>query len=755
MCGIIGIFGDNNPEKRAHDALEKITHRGSSTHEVKCLPHAVLGANRLPIVARALGRQPQVNEDCTIFVVQNGEIFNYQKLQDELKDKGHTFRTNSDTEVLTHLYEEYGAQMVTHLDSEMFALVVYNSVTKDIFAARDALGVKPLYHAIDSTGQFYFASEMKQLACFKDIKKIYEFPPGHYYLNGQMTEYFALKYTNTLRDEQAVVKLLEDALIQAVKKRVQTDLPLGVLLSGGVDSSLVMEIASRYHSDITAIILGYPESLDYQFALRLCQERGYKYHIVSPDVDYAAELDNVIYQLETYEPQIIRQSFALDLCAKVAHQLGLRVVLVGDGSDELFAGYNEFSKLPKNLVNEGCFMLLKSLHNGHLQRLDRMSMKYTVEVRSPFFDQQVVDLALQIDGGLKIINNNLKPITKYILRKVAANFLPDYIAWRDKAPFANGAGMNVGTDFRVEEGDVAKVAAKRTSGLLTKELLQQYDIKTKEGEYCLEKFIEYGYAKLANATNRLIVKDNLDELTRPKKDCIFRDSDLVIKAMTLNKYRRALPFLKDVLRSYIEKAIKLGKPISCFGFWGASLKRHVDETDRAMLLSLSNYFDSISKIYPPGITMTFVLSDEHAESNGYAHQNYDVYLDEIEALLKMHGFLIIRLSTLWKKWGINHELVQELLNRKQSGWWNEVTIAKQLEIQAAKRSTDIDVVKGAQRYFVMRMLERPYLENIFSGSIHIAFADPQQQLLFPLLPTVYIFTTKKGTSRVSWFENLN
>ncbi len=755
MCGIIGIFGDNNPEKRAHDALKKVAHRGSSTQEVKCLPTVVLGANRLPIVARALGRQPQINEDGTIFAVQNGEIFNYQNLQDQLEYKGHTFRTNSDTEVLAHLYEEYGVQMVTHLDSEMFAFVIYNSVTGDIFAARDPLGVKPLYYATDLTGQLYFASEMKQLTCFPDIEKIYEFPPGFYYLNGQVTEYFALKFANVYSDEQATSKLLEDALVQAVKKRVQTDLPIGVLLSGGVDSSLVMEIASRYHSDITAIILGYPDSLDYQFALRLCKERGYKYHVVSPDVDYAAELDNVIYYLETYEPQIIRQSFALDLCAQAAHELGLRVVLVGDGSDELFAGYNEFSKVPKDLVNQGCLMLLKSLHAGHLQRLDRMSMKHTVEVRSPFFDRQVVDLALQIDGGLKIKNVNSILTTKYILRKVAEKFLPDYIAWRDKAPFANGAGMNVGTDFRVEEGDVATVAASRTTGLLSRALLKQFDIKTKEGEYCLEKFIEYGYAKLANATDRLVVKDNLDELNDLKTTVRSGEIDRVIKVMTLNKYRRAFPFLEGSLRAHIEGAQKLKKPISCFSFWGASSKKHVDAVDHEMLRNLVNYFDGIRKVHASGIKITSILSDEHAKSNGYSFQDYDAYLKEIEALLTVYGFSVIRLSELWLQWNMSHELVQRILSHKQSGWWNEVAIAKQLEIQAGKRCATEDVLINAQRYYVMRMLEKPYLEDTFADSIYIAFANPKQQSLFPLLPTIYLYTTKKGTSRVPWFENLN
>lgn len=516
MCGIIGIFGNNNPSEKARISLEKITHRGSSVFELKNFAKGTLGANRLPIVDREFGQQPLSNEEGTIFAAQNGEIFNYKELQDELRSKGHSFKTDSDTEVLVHLYEEYGELMVNKLDSEMFAFVIYDSKQDSIFAARDPLGVKPLYYAFDKTKQIYFASEAKQLTCFDDIEEVLSFPPGHYFSNGKFKKYSDFKINNKFNNESEVTRTLEQKLVNAVKKRVQTDLPIGVLLSGGVDSSLIMEIATRFHTDVTAIILGYPGSSDHEFALRLCRERGYKYHVVRPDIDYEKELDNLIYHLETYEPLIIRQSFSLDICAREAHRLGLRVVLVGEGSDELFAGYNEFSSLPDELINTGCEKLTRSLHFGHLQRVDRMSMKHTVEVRCPFFDKEVVDFAFQIHGKLKVKRNNHQIITKYIVRKVAENFLPDYIAWRYKVPFSNGAGMNVGNNFKTEDGDVAKIVLQKSEAQLPESVLNRYGISTKEERYYLAKFYEFGLTKLVNSEQRLVVKDNLGELYQSK-----------------------------------------------------------------------------------------------------------------------------------------------------------------------------------------------------------------------------------------------
>jgi asparagine synthase (glutamine-hydrolysing) len=517
MCGIIGIFGDNEPKKRAKMSLKKITHRGSNYFEFKYFDKAVLGANRLPIVDRENGKQPKSNEKNEIFVIQNGEIFNYKELKKELIKKGHKFKTDSDTEVLVHMFEEYGPKMIDMIDSEMFAFVIYDKKNNTVFAARDILGVKPLYYAYDKKGQLYFASELKQLSFFDDINKINNFPPGSYFLNGKIKKYFKLKISNKLKKENEIVDLLEYRIVEAVKKRVDTDLPIGVLLSGGIDSSLIMEIATRFHPDVTAIILGFPGSSDYEYALKLCKERNYKYHIIRPDVDYEKELDDLIYHLETYEPLIIRQSFALDICAREAQRLGIRVVLVGEGSDELFGGYNEFSSLSNNLVNSGCLMLTESLKAGHLLRIDRTSMRHTIEIRAPFFDKKIIETALNIDGSLKIKKEKHQIITKYIIRRVANNFLPEYISWRYKIPFSNGAGMNVGNNFKSQDGDVASIVLKKPNVYIDKSKINKYSLETKEEKYYFNKFDEFGFTKLFGSDKRLIVKDNLNTLYKSSK----------------------------------------------------------------------------------------------------------------------------------------------------------------------------------------------------------------------------------------------
>ena len=192
MCGIAAIFGKSESLRNdLRKSLEKIEHRGSRTHESLIFDACALGANRLAIIDIESGHQPMTNENKNIYAVHNGEIFNYQKLKKELIIKGHRFKTDCDTEVLVHLWEEYKTEMITKIDSEMFAFIIYDRQEGNFFIARDPLGVKPLYYAHDQEGRFFIASEIKQLAQFETIQEIYEFPPGHFYYNGEFTRYFS------------------------------------------------------------------------------------------------------------------------------------------------------------------------------------------------------------------------------------------------------------------------------------------------------------------------------------------------------------------------------------------------------------------------------------------------------------------------------------------------------------------------------------------------------------------------------------
>jgi len=1026
MCGIIGIFGNNDSKKRAHQALEKIIHRGSNVFEVEFFENGALGANRLAIVDRENGRQPKYNEDKSMFVVQNGEIFNYKELKKELQSKGHKFQSDSDTEVLVHLYEEYGPEMVKKIDSEMFAFVIYDRENNNIYAARDPLGVKPLYYAHDKSGQLYFASELKQLSFFKDIEKIYNFPPGSFFYNGKIKKYFKLRTSNNLTNENKIINLLEKNIVEAVAKRVDTDLPIGVFLSGGVDSSLIMEIATRLHPDVTAIILGYPGSPDYEYALRLCADRHYKYHIVRPDVDYEKELDNLIYHAETYEPNVIRHTFSINICAKEAQRLGLKIILVGEASDELFCGYNEFSNLSENSINNGSFMLVDNLNVGQLQRVDRMTMRHTIEVRVPFLDKSIVETAMRISGNLKIKRDNHQITTKYILRKVAANFLPDYIAWRYKVPFSNGAGMNVGNNYKSQDGDVAKAVLNKPEGNIPENIKRKYPITTREESYYLSKFHSYGFTKLIGSEKRLIVKEKINELNKSKKvrflvgefgrlaiyfpayfaaekgifnlhnldvdfiatggddktysslvnnsahiglsdpmfamfenkegvkgeiigelvssspsvavtinprvkinslkdfakykvgtfqkystthttikhilpketeiiplefnqlisklidrsvdiavilpeqaynltllggrivfdfktvfpkmlysgftianilepkyrrhlksfivavreairyiyknkeealklfikifpeikqpEIVFNSylslwsnivrvdkeeyrqayniwkseypellknytpffktpsrADPIIEIINSREYRKDFPFLEDILEKIIIDSIDNGKLLKLIGFWGAGDKESINAEDNNFLERFSEYIQNIKKVSGLEIEITWILANEHAIANGYAKEKVKKYLSDVNNLIIAKGFKTIHLSGLWKKWGINYRLIDSSIKQKKPGWWNEVNIAKQLEDQAEKRFKYDDKKVGAKKYYIMRALEKKYIEKDFKEHVFFTFSDGQMQSIYPKMPTIYLHAQKRGNGEVPWF----
>ncbi|OGF22962.1 hypothetical protein A2Y83_05055 [Candidatus Falkowbacteria bacterium RBG_13_39_14] len=238
----------------------------------------------------------------------------------------------------------------------------------------------------------------------------------------------------------------------------------------------------------------------------------YKYRIVHPNVDYGKEFEKLIYHLELYEAQVIRQSFALDVLAKEVVRAGYRVALVGEASDEIFGGYNEFSRLKNENINKGCYMITNDLERSHNMRVDRMSMKHTLETRAPFFDKKVVEFALQIDGKLKIKRENHEITTKYILRKVAEEFLPDYIAWRYKVPFANGAGMNVGFNFKTQDGDVAKAVLASGKVREDKEIKEQYGFITNEELLYFDVYKNFAFNKLFNHEQRIITKETLTNI---------------------------------------------------------------------------------------------------------------------------------------------------------------------------------------------------------------------------------------------------
>ncbi len=514
MCGIAAVTGDiDSKQEKLYFALSKMEHRGDHHFEIISNEQIAIGANRLAIVDESDGQQPKANEDSSVLVVQNGEIFNYKMLLDELERDGHSFSSQSDTEVLVHLWEECKEQMLGKLDSEMFAFVLFDRTDQTIFAARDRLGVKPLYYAKMDKG-YLFSSEIKGLVEIEGVDEINEFPPGHYFLNGKFVQYYQLPKGDKVKEisEDEAVKDLSSILESAVKKRVDTELPVGVFLSGGVDSSFVMELATRHHSNVTALVLGTEDSSDFTFARDLCERKGWKYHSVIPEIDYERMLSDIVYHLESFDPNAVRHSFANDAISKLARDKGFKVILTGEGSDELFAGYNEFLEIEPDKVNLGCRLLLESMSRGHLMRVDKLAMCHTIETRVPFFDNEMVEFAMSLSSLFKVGSYNGKKYTKLILRKAALDYLPENIVFRQKEAFANGAGMQVGFNYKKADGILSEIARKVISNEELEKVKKQYSeykLETKEEVLIFNEYAKFGYTQFAEGRKRLIMKDTL------------------------------------------------------------------------------------------------------------------------------------------------------------------------------------------------------------------------------------------------------
>lgn len=774
MCWIAGIFGECVEEDMVLRSLEKVRSRGSSKFELQVFPHAVLGANRLPIQGRDTGMQPVSNEDDTIRACQNGEIFNYLSLKQELETLGHIFKTDCDTEVLVHLYESYGVEAIKKIDSEMFAFIVYDSKTWAVFVGRDALGVKPLYYGFHENGNIHFASEAKQLVQFEDIKHVFTFPKWHYYFSGEFCRYADLLSSvsnppgssgNQGIDEEAekvYVSRLTHALQEAVKKRVQTDLPIGVFLSGGVDSSLVMELATRYHPDVTAIILGVPWASDYEFAVRLCKERGYNYHVVSPDQEYRKNVEEMIYYTETYEPLIIRHAFANDMCSRAAAKLGIKIVLLGEWSDEIFAWYNEFSYVPPELINTACLCLLNDLEFGHLKRVDRLAMKYTIETRCPFLDTKVVEMWATIPSIYKLKEEKHETLTKYILRKVAAQFLPDYIARRYKVPFANGAGMDVGYNYKKSDGEVSAYidGLGDFAQLVDEWTRKKYTLQTNTEAHHFLCFEKFGYAKRVDDSQRLFVKDIMKEMAyvsasarRGVVDFVPAHVQHSVQSINNPKYSKCRPDHEARLYELVKKSFEHGTPLSFFLFWWASDKEHVDEFDLKCIAYLEDFFSDIAAVYAFGVHVTFLLADEHGLNNGYSKDTFYTYFGELEYLFAQKWWSVLYISELYCRYDfVRQEKIQQYLDEQPEGRWEQLSIRKTLEKSSEKYYVWNDPVQGAQSYLAMRMSEKPLLEDCFRDAVFVTFGSKDLQALYPKVPILYMYTGEKCGVQLPWFN---
>lgn len=435
MCGFTAFIGEDGARRveQARQLAERLRHRGPDEGGAVATGRAALAHRRLSIIDVAGGRQPIASEDESIKLVCNGEIYNFRALRSRLEG-AHRFRTKSDSEVIVHLYEELGPDCVKALDG-MFAFVL---VAGDRFlAARDPLGIKPLYVARTADGM-WFASELKALP--PGCLDVAEVPPGTLLTEEGPARWFDPPWLEPPAEpDPGEPGSLRAAIERAVEKRLMSDVPLGVFLSGGLDSSVVAALVRRHVGEVDSFAVGTAGSPDLAAARRVADHLGTRHHeYVYTPAEAEEALTGVIAHLESYDPALIESAVPCYFVSRLAAER-VKVVLSGEGADEVFAGYRYLADIqdPAALHRE-CARLLLGLHNMNLQRVDRMSMAHALEARVPFLDRDLVALGMRRDPALKVTRDG-RP-EKWLLRREVEDLLPPEIVWRTKQEFAHGSG---------------------------------------------------------------------------------------------------------------------------------------------------------------------------------------------------------------------------------------------------------------------------------------------------------------------------
>ncbi len=457
MCGILGVFESELPASQREKALERISlirHRGPDWSGVYSDEKIVLCHERLSIVDEEHGKQPLVNTITGDVLIANGEIYNHLELKNKLK-KMHLWQTRSDCEVILYLYEEYGHHFVEMLNG-IFAFILYDKQSGDCFVARDHLGICPLYFGKDKRGAIWFASELKALdaVCIE----IREFPPGTYYIDKErrFTKWYKPKWAE--QQGKAPVANLRLEFEAAVKRQMMAEVPFGALISGGLDSSVVAAIASKYYkqmrskatSEIKAKLprelhsfsVGLGNSPDLAHAKKAASYLGTNHHeIVFTEQEGLCALRDVIYHLETFDVTTIRASIPMYLMARRIKSNGIKMVLSGEGSDEVFGGYLYFHMAPNaKEFHEETVRKLFALSKFDCLRANKATAAWGVETRVPFLDKEFLEYTMSIDPVEKLCPG--PKIEKEILRKAFRGCLPDEILWRQKEQFSDGVGYS-------------------------------------------------------------------------------------------------------------------------------------------------------------------------------------------------------------------------------------------------------------------------------------------------------------------------
>ena len=448
MCTIMTTTGSLVTLPEFEEAFARTKYRGPDDTRIIVNDNGIMGFHRLSIMGLTPeGMQPFELDGWR--AVCNGEIYGFEKIREDLKTRGYTFRSDSDCELLLPLFFEYGTEMFEMLDAE-FVCVLYNSRTGEYIAARDPIGIRPLYYGYDGNGDIAFASEPKSLLGI--CSRIMPFPPGCYWMNGGFTRYrdmTAVKEYVT-DDLSKIYSNINTRLTEGVRKRLVSDTPVGFLLSGGLDSSLVCAIAARESkTPIRTFAVGMDlDPIDLKYARKVAEHIGSDHtEIIMSRQDVLDALEDVIYLLGTYDITTIRASMGMYLMCKAIHErTDIKVILTGEISDELFGyKYTDFAPSAEAFQEEAC-KRIRELHMYDVLRADRCISGNSLEGRVPFGDLDFVEYVMAIDPEIKM---NKYGKGKYLLRKAfEGDYLPDEILWREKAAFSDAVGHSMVDDLK-------------------------------------------------------------------------------------------------------------------------------------------------------------------------------------------------------------------------------------------------------------------------------------------------------------------
>ena len=448
MCSIIGYIGSHLSEKEVQKYFDRTVSRGPDMTRILNLGNGFLGFHRLAIMGLdERGMQPFVRNGRA--VVCNGELYGFRLLKKQLEEKGYEFQSESDCELLLPLYREYGTDMFRMLDAE-FALIIYDGAKKQLIAARDPIGIRPLYYGYLKSGEIIFASEAKNLVGLCD--RILPFPPGHYYMDEKFICYRDISKPVALIDDdvETACRKIHDKLEAGIIKRLDADAPVGFLLSGGLDSSLVCAVAARYlKKPIKTFSIGMDiDAIDLKYAKQVADYLGAEHtEVIISKEDVLKALPEVVALLGTYDITTIRASIGMYLVCKYIHEhTDLRVLLTGEISDELFGyKYTDFAPSPEAFQQEA-EKRIRELHMYDVLRADRCISVNSLEARVPFGDLDFVEYVMALDPKRKV---NSYGKGKYLLRHAfEGDYLPYDILMREKAAFSDAVGHSMVDDLK-------------------------------------------------------------------------------------------------------------------------------------------------------------------------------------------------------------------------------------------------------------------------------------------------------------------